>query len=214
LNVFIPHDFNFFAAEQELKVFADLLNGSRDLKERDHILKLFRKSPNLCVLMGTYASINNVDMLKHEFRIGEFLRADLAVTRGENRSFCLIEFEGAFEGCIFDRTKRILPTWGEAFEKGFSQIVDWSWAFQNRNSDPTFRDIFKSETPRCMGVVVVGRSSELRDQTDRARWDWRSENVNVGGWRTTLQTYDELFQHLDSQIKIRRRDAELLLKQI
>jgi hypothetical protein len=207
VSSFEAHAFDIVQAETELLEFGRLLQSTKDLKERDQILKAFDRWKNLCALFGQFhGKIRTADRIRREFAIEHF-RADLAVGLSGTSNYCFVEFEGAKSNCIFRQAARSTPEWSRDFEKGFSQMVDWAWAHDVYKDTPPFVDTFGSSRPNCIGVLVIGRDSELRTATARDRWDWRSMKVTVDGWIVTLLTYDELHFHFDTDIKAKLNQA-------
>jgi len=203
---FDTHVFDATAAEAELKQFKALLETNVALAERKQVLANFSMWPQLCSLFGTYhPRIKAADLIKRELKIGAHFIADLGVRRSGTADVCLIEFEGAAENDIFSArlNGRKVPPWATAMEKGFSQIVDWAWALDTYRDAPDFQDAFGSKRPNVMAVLVIGRSSSLCDATKKDRWEWRSRWIApscIQGMQ--LQTYDNLFEYLDIQLKL------------
>lgn len=203
-TAFDPHGFDIAQAQVELAEFKKLLDTNTDLKERDQVLSGFAKWPNLCAMFGLYhGRIRIADRIRREFTIGQLFRADLAVAKSGTDYVCLVEFEGASAECIFRPGKRKVDEWAQAFEKGFSQVVDWAWAVENHRLLPEFKDAFGSEWPDYQAVLVIGRDTALDGYTPRDRWKWRGRAVTVSGRPVTLVTFDELFLDFDTEIKSR-----------
>jgi hypothetical protein len=196
MSGFDDHAFDIAQAEVELTEFRNLLDGTRDLQERDQVLKAFDRWRNLCAMFGQFhGQIQTADRIKREFTIEKF-RADLAVARSGMTSVCFVEFEPAAPHCIFKQTGRSIPIWSPDFEKGFSQVVDWAWAIDVYKKTPPFETMFGSTRPNCVGVLVIGRDTDLSDAIARDRWEWRSQKVGVDSWPVTLLTYDQLYLYL------------------
>jgi hypothetical protein len=201
---FIEHTFDIAKAQSELAELKTLLDANTDLKEREQILKRIRGWPNLCALFGKFhGEISIADRIKLESPIEGYFRTDLTVKLGDTDHIALVEFEGASANCIFKPGDSTIDPWAQAFEKGFSQIVDWAWAIDEYRQTPLLRDAFGSERPNFIGVLVIGRDTALKDDTARSRWKWRSRNVLVGGGAVTLLTYDDLHFQFDTEIQSR-----------
>jgi Domain of unknown function (DUF4263) len=201
---FEAHSFDNKTARAELAEFKALLDNHVDLKERAQVLAGFARWPNLCAMFGTFhGRISIADRIRREFRIEGYFRTDLAVSKAGTDSVCLVEFEGASPNCIFKPGDRYIDDWAPAFEKGFSQVVDWAWAIDEYRQTGPFRDAFGSDRPDFVSVLVIGRETALANVTPMARWKWRSRNVNVGGRPTTLLTFDELHFQFDTELKSR-----------
>lgn len=203
-DLFESHAFDIIEAQGELSEFKHLLDTNIDLKERAHVLSGFARWPNLCALFGKFhGQISIADRIKREFAIEGYFRTDLTVKKAGTDNVCLVEFEGASANCIFRSGKRTVDDWSPAFEKGFSQIVDWAWAIDEYRNTPPFKDAFGSDRPDFVSVLVIGRDTALKSATAMARWKWRSRFVSVGGSSVTLLTFDDLYFQFDTEIKSR-----------
>lgn len=198
--------FNLAAAQAELDEFKVLLASGSILAERKQVLANFAKWPQLCSLFGFYHPlVKAADLVKRELKIGAHFIADLGVRRAGTDNVCLVEFEGAAKNDIFAARMagRRVPPWASAIEKGFSQIVDWAWAIDAYRDAPDFQDAFGSKRPNVVAVLVIGRSSCLSDAISRDRWNWRSRWAPPAGLTAVhLQTYDDLYEYFDIQIKL------------
>ncbi len=105
----------------------------------------------------------------------------------------MVEFEGASDRHIFDDSERGIDPWGRAFEKGFSQIVDWTWALDHYRTTRDYVDAFGGYRPNIVGVLVIGRSTSLTTTVRKDRWEWRRNKVKVDSFTVTLVTFDELY---------------------
>lgn len=219
-DVFDAHVFSLSDARRELADFKRLLDGNNTLREREQVLAGFDRWPNLCVLFGIFhGKVRTGDLIRREFPVPNRLRADLAVTRAGSACFCLVEFEGATPDCIFrsspkrisskGKTKRPrqVAEWAEAFEKGFSQIVDWAWAIDMHRQDKEMVDAFGTDRPDCVGVLVIGRNSAISGATAKDRWDWRAKHVKASNWPVYLFTYDDLHEEFAVELTVREEDA-------
>lgn len=204
---FDAHAFNLSDAEVELAAFKILLDTNTDLAERDQVLASFRKWPNLSAMMGQYnVRLGIGDLIKHEFRILPHFRTDLTVRRGGTDNVCLIEFEGASERHIFQDSERGIDTWARAFEKGFSQIVDWTWALDHYRRTGDYADAFGGERPNIVGVLVIGRSASLSTAVRKDRWEWRRNKVKADSFTLTLVTFDELYRDFELWLGLRKME--------
>lgn len=202
---FDAHVFSLTDAEAELASFRTLLRTNTDLAERDQVLASFKKWPNLCAMMGQYnARLGIGDLFRREFRIVPHFRTDLTVRRSHTDNICLIEFEGASDRHIFEDGDRGIDTWARAFEKGFSQVVDWTWALDHYRRNADYVDAFGGERPNIVGVLVIGRSTALSTAARRDRWEWRRNKVEADSFTLTLVTFDELYRDFETWIGLRR----------
>jgi hypothetical protein len=207
---FDVHDFRLTDAEAELAEFRLLLDTNADLAERDQVLANFKTWPNLCALMGQYNSRLGIgDLIRREFRILPHFRTDLTVRRAGTDNICLVEFEGASGRHIFEDGGRGIDTWARAFEKGFSQIVDWTWALDHYRKTANYVDAFGGERPNIVGVLVIGRSTSLSTSVRKDRWEWRRNKVKADSFTLILVTFDELYRDFDRWLGLRRMDAGL-----
>lgn len=207
---FDSHVFNLADAEIELAEFKRLLESNADLAERDQVLANFKRWPNLCAMMGKFNSrLGTGDLIKREFRILPHFRTDLTVRRSGTSNICLIEFEGASDRHIFEDSDRGMDPWARAFEKGFSQVVDWTWALDHYRTNVDYVDAFGSDWPNIVGVLVIGRSTSLSTAARRDRWAWRGLKVKADSFTLTLQTFDELYRELELWIGLKKMDRTI-----
>ncbi|TXN23577.1 Shedu anti-phage system protein SduA domain-containing protein [Methylobacterium sp. WL9] len=196
---FDEHAFDLVAAECELAEFDLLLTTNTDLAERRQVLASFKTWPNLCALMGQYNPlVGTGNLIKLELKIPPHFRTDLTVRKKGTDNLCLVEFEGASDRHIFKPSEeRGAEAWSPAFEAGFSQVVDWTWAFDHYRTNKDYLDAFGSERPNIHGVLVIGRATAISaSSVGEDRWLWRSRKVKVDGLTLTLQTFDELYNRL------------------
>ena len=204
-SYFDAHVFSLRHAEDELAQFKALLDTHADLAERDQVLKNFDNWPNLCAMMGQYNSRLGIgDLIKREFRVLPHFRTDLTVRRSGTDNICLIEFEGASERHIFEDGNRGVDRWARSFEKGFSQVVDWTWALDHYRKNGDYVDAFGSERPNIVGVLAIGRSTSLSTKVRMDRWEWRRNKVKADSFTLTLVTFDELYRDFEMWIGLRK----------
>lgn len=202
---FDNHVFSFTDADGELAAFKRLLDTNTDLAERDQVLRNFKTWPNLCSMMGQYnAKLGFGNLIKHEFRILPHFRTDLSVRRAGTDNICLIEFEGASDRHIFENSEHGIDPWARAFEKGFSQIIDWTWALDHYRKTGDYVDAFGGERPNIVGVLVIGRSASLSTAVRKDRWEWRRNKVKADSFTLTLVTFDELYRDFETWLSLRR----------
>jgi len=204
---FDDHVFSLTDVEAELAEFKTLLDTNADLAERDQVLDNLKNWPNLCAMMGQYNSrLGTADLIRREFRILPHFRTDLTVRRAGTDNICLIEFEGASDRHIFEDSERGIDTWARAFEKGFSQVVDWTWALDHYRKNGDYVDAFGGERPNIVGVLVIGRSTSLSTTVRKDRWEWRRNKVKADSFTLTLVTFDELYRDLETWLGLRKMD--------
>ncbi|MGI4940290.1 MAG: Shedu anti-phage system protein SduA domain-containing protein [Janthinobacterium lividum] len=208
---FDNHVFSLTAAEAELTNFKALLDANTELAERDQVLANFKRWPNLCALMGQYNSrLGTADLIRREFRVLPHFRTDLTVRRAGTDCICLIEFEGASDRHIFEDSDRGIDTWARPFEKGFSQVVDWTWALDHYRKTGDYVDAFGSERPNIVGLLVIGRSTSLLTTVRKDRWEWRRNKVKADSFTLTLVTFDELYGDFEMWLGLRKMDRGTL----
>jgi len=84
--------FSFANCSNELDALDALLSKNEELKEREHILPIFRNHKNIAALIGTYApTLVATDRLSLEYTLYGDFRADLIVGDWQRKSFCLVE---------------------------------------------------------------------------------------------------------------------------
>jgi hypothetical protein len=204
---FNDHVFSLTGAEAELANFRNLLDTNTDLAERDQVLANFKRWPNLCAMMGQYnVRLSTGDLIRLEFQLPPHFRADLAVRRGGTDNVCLIEFEGASDRHIFQDSERGVDPWARAFEKGFSQVVDWTWALDHYRKMADYVDAFGGERPNIVGVLVIGRSTSLSTMLRKDRWEWRRNKIKVDSFTVTLVTFDELYRDFEMWVALKKMD--------
>jgi hypothetical protein len=206
-SYFDDHAFSLTDADAELAEFKTLLDTNTELAERDQVLANFKKWPNLCAMMGQYNSRLGIgDLIRREFRILPHFRTDLTVRRAGTDNICLIEFEGASDRHIFEDSERGIDTWARAFEKGFSQIVDWTWALDHYRKTGDYVDAFGGERPNIVGLLVIGRSTSLSTTVRKDRWEWRRNKVKADSFTLTLVTFDDLYRDFEMWLGLRKMD--------
>lgn len=102
---------------------------------------------------------------------------------------------------------RAYPRWSTRFERGFSQLVDWSWRIdQERQPSSTLESIFGTPDPKLHYVLVIGRDRWI-NAASRARLDWRRKHKRISGQQTSIWTYDYLLAFLERRLKAAEQDA-------
>ena len=88
-------------------------------------------------------------------------------------------------------TRAALKAWGRRFEHGFSQLVDWFFAFDDLKHTAGLPACSGKVTCEFYGLLVIGRSADLSEH-DFARLRWRSDRVSINTHKVICLTYDEL----------------------
>lgn len=200
---FFPVIFDPTACRAQLDQLHTLLSEKTELAEREDILPLFHNCPQLTAFVETLITgIGPADLLAYEFDVfGEFA-ADVIIGNSEYRTFCAIEFEDARANSVLAKSdRRATKEWGRRFERGFGQLVDWFFAFDDTKNSAGFARHFGYEHVEFFGMLVIGRTADLSDH-DRTRLRWRSDRVSINSHKVYCRTYDELYSGLDSQWRL------------
>ncbi len=209
MKALAAHTFDRAACRTELDEFKALLDTHSTLTERDHIQPLFKRCRNLTALIGAQVpEIGTVNRLASEFQIFGDFAADLVVGNVDRRTYCAIELEDAEPGSIFHRAgAKATPEWGRRFEHGFSQLVDWFYAWDDYRGTAGFAKHFGHGLVEFYGMLLIGRSADLSPaEQDRLRW--RSKRVSVNTHKVFCWTYDDLFALLDHDWRLLEQSTE------
>jgi len=87
-----------------------------------------------------------------------------------------------------------------SFERGFSQVVDWFYVFDDFRQNDEFRTKFGSSNVSFIGALIIGRDDHFRDESEKNRFQWRKNNILVGSKKIVCMTYDELLAFFNVQI--------------
>ena len=188
-------------ARIEIDRFRKLLSSKIDLSEKDDLLPLFKNNSHLIALLGTFNNhITEIDRVAYEFDLfGDFV-CDFAVGDSSNLAYCFIEFEDATKHSVFSPSQRPSSEWGRRFEKGFSQIVDWSLQLDQCKPLNTFRTRFGSHTIDLHSALIVGRSSFI-DDSELERLLWRKSCITINNQKISCMTFDHLLEEMDKYMR-------------
>jgi hypothetical protein len=197
---------DFDRCRDELADFKVLLDrhASGTLKEREHVLPFFRQHRNITALIGyLYSDCVRIDRIAYEFNIFGDHAADLVVGDSDRRTYGFVEFKEAAPESIFRRAgKKDTLAWGQRFERGYSQIIDWFWKLDDLARTDTLRHRFEdARSIRYYGLLVIGRTSYL-DPLERDRLSWRRDRVVVDSKHIYCVTFDELHDALRDKLKL------------
>jgi Domain of unknown function (DUF4263) len=190
------------AAEAELSAFRTFLDTNETFSEKAVVAEL-KRSPNLSCLIGhLYFGAPRANVYKFEFPlIGSFV-ADLVVGNLQAKKFALVEFESGNQFSLFKRGGTLQNRdWSAEFEHGFGQLIDWAWIIDTNRSSQTLLNLFGCDDLSVVYLLVCGRNSLLRDDTERKRHFWRSEKCKIEGATATCLTYDGLFEFFQTTIE-------------
>jgi hypothetical protein len=187
------------ALSADLSALESLLAGSKDLKERDHILPFFKQHPHLCAAIGlTNSAVELPDRWASELDLfGDFV-CDAAAGDSEANAYTLIEFEDALENSIFAKLAKgkSMRRWSWRFERGMSQLVDWAWRLSAEGgSSAALRRIFGDDNPAIHLLLIVGRDAGLRAD-DLTRLRWRTNHTFLGQFRVSCFTFDGILNSI------------------
>ncbi len=193
-----PISFDLARCRVELDQFKALLDSVPTLGEREHIMPLFRCCRNLTALLGMrIPELGRADRLAYEFPIFGDFAADIVLSSSETQVVCAIELEDAGPDSVFQKVgHRSTPEWSRRFERGFSQLVDWFYAWDDHKSSVGFAKHFGFGHVVFAGLRVIGRSTDM-SVADRSRLRWRSDRVVVNSHKIYCRTYDELYDSLN-----------------
>lgn len=192
-------DFN--AAENELAEFKKFLDDNPEFSETA-VVSLLKTKLNLCCLLASMiAGVPKADVYKFEFQIQGVFWADLVVGHLQKQRFVLVEFEDGKTNSLFGpKETNQMRDWSSRFEHGFGQLVDWAWASADVGNTRVFQNAFECTDVYPIFVLICGRDAFM-NVTERQRFNWRTENVGLGGAKATCLTYDGLFQFLQATIE-------------
>lgn len=186
----------------ELSDLEAFLIDNTALKERDQILPFFYSRPQLVAALGWMnAAAGRPDRYATELELFGDFSCDAAAGNIAAGAFTLIEFEDASEYSVFKAIEpgKSMRKWSPRFEHGFSQLVDWAWRLGTEGDSQATERVFGIHPISVHLLLVVGRSTDLRDQ-DFRRMSWRSQNVRLGGHSMSCLTFDDLLPTLRGRI--------------
>ena len=199
---FINPDFKAEICRTELDEFKTLLSTGTKLKERRDILPFFGQRKHLSTYIGSYVTdILYSDRIAYEYELYGDFSVDLVVGDSKRKCYLFVEFEtGANTSMFRKKGGKDTLEWSPAFERGFSQIVDWFWILDDMRNTGHFRNKFGSNQARIWAMLVAGRDSLLQER-EKLRLRWREEKVVINSNRIFCLTYDALCQDLDERMK-------------
>jgi Domain of unknown function (DUF4263) len=171
------------------------------LAERADIQAFFKKRKQLSAFIGTFApNIGPASLLGYEFPFMGDFSADIVLGNKETGVFCVIEFEDGKPGSIFKKLpKKSTTEWGQRFEHGFSQLVDWFYSLDDFKKTERFAKDFGHGHITFIGLLILGRSADL-SASDRNRLRWRTEKVRVDSHTIECLTFDDLYDYLEMRM--------------
>ena len=204
MSLFAPIVLDVRAAEQEFYEFRSWIDANNRFSETAVVKELKDRRHLSCLIGYLESGIGKPNVYKYEFEIQGVFRADLVVGNSDLRKFVLVEFEGAEENSIFGPKKtNQMRDWGKQLQRGFSQIVDWSWAKNDNQHTEVFKNAFGCERMTELYVLVCGRVNSM-NRAESSRFQWRSDNTIIGGAKVLCMTYDDLVSFFDGTLEMAR----------
>lgn len=204
MSLFAPIRLDVRAAEQEFGEFKSWIAANNRFSETAVIKELKDRRHLSCLIGYLESGIGKPNVYKYEFAIQGVFRADLVVGNSDLRKFVLVEFEGAEENSIFGPNKtNQMRDWSKQLQRGFSQIVDWSWAKNDNQHTEVFKNAFGCERMTELYVLVCGRANSM-DRAETSRLQWRSDKTIIGGAKVLCMTYDDLVSFFDGTLEMAR----------
>src|SRR5262249_12745686 len=119
--------------------------------------------------------------------------------------YTFVEFEDAKRGSVFKKKAgKATPDWGDRFEHGYSQIVDWFYKLEGMRPTPDYEARFGSRDFRRQGLLVIGRKAHL-GLHERGRLAWRSDGMLLHGARIDCVTFDRLLADMNARLESLRQ---------
>lgn len=199
----VPVDFDLARCRVELDEFKALLDSHLALTERDHLAPFFKRCQNLTAFIGTrIPEIGPANRLAYEFEVFGDFSSDIILGNFERQVFCAIELEDGRPESVFQQAgAKATAEWGRRFEHGFSQLVDWFFAWDDHKATAGFAKHFGHGHVDFYGMLVIGRSADI-SPADQTRLRWRSGRVTINTHKIYCRTYDELYESLDKDWRL------------
>lgn len=184
-------------ARKELKTLKKWVS-ERDWFSESEIVEQLRKAKHLCSYLGRLNPTTIPTHMSFEVNILGAFRADLVLGDPSRRRFVFVEFEGGQRYSIHSkRGTGQHRDWSREFSKGWSQLIDWSWAMKERNE--MLVSALGCSKPRALYLLVCGRNSCFSgtpEDTELARYEWLEDNARIGGAQIVCMTYDGMLDFL------------------
>ena len=197
-------EFSISECTTELKQFEELLNNNDDLQEKRDILPFFKQRKQLSCFLASYlVGIEKGNKFAHEYPFFGDFSCDLISHNSTRDKYLLIEFEDATKNSIFQRNgNKDTLEWGNRFEHGYSQIIDWLWKLDDMKQTGDYRTKF-SDSCEFYGMLIIGRDKYLEPK-EIDRLNWRRQKVIVNSRQVFCLTYDEIFYILKNRMDFYR----------
>jgi hypothetical protein len=204
--------YNLNQLKEAVYAFEVLLANEEELEEKNDIQPFFKLHPVLIIAISELVGMSsmNIDEFEFEFQLWHDFICDVGFGSSKTNTYCLIELEDAKKNSIFKRIPKNHPKFSERFENGFSQIIDWFWKIDGlKNNATTIEHLFNSHNPTIKSILIIGRSSFLKSNSELARLKWRVEKTIVDSKRINCYTYDELLNYF--RFLVEKKEEEKLL---
>lgn len=191
------------AARKELATLKKWLDKHEWFSEAEVVKKL-RGAKTLCGYLGKLNPKAIPTHMRFEVSILGAFRADLVIGDLERQRYVFVEFEGGRKNSIHSsRGTHQMRDWGKEFSKGWSQLIDWSWAMKDRHDILASNLGSGKKRPNAVYCLVCGRKSSFTGptaETDENRYDWLENNAVIGGAQIVCMTYDGMIDYLAAQV--------------
>jgi hypothetical protein len=195
-----PFTFSASAALSEIEALDDLLDTREDLGERETLLPFFQSHQHVAAALGyLFGKITTPDRIGFEYRILGDFRADIVIGDSAEGAFVLVELENAAANSIFYAGDRSVSHWSSRFYEGFSQLVDWSYALDQKSSSTHLRLELGNALPDLLPMLVIGRRSMLSEKEEN-RLRWYRQNVPIRGNEVFVLTFDDVARRLRTKL--------------
>jgi hypothetical protein len=208
----ISLSYGFVQQKEAVQAYEDLLNSKEELEEKDDILRFFKVNPVLIPMMADLVSMStmDIDVSQCEVRLWHDFICDGVFGDSGRNTYCLIEFEDAKKNSIFDKKPQNHPKFARRFECGISQIIDWFWKIDAlKNTSTEIEHLFQAHNPTIRAILIIGRTSFLKNNSEKARLKWRKEKTIIDSKKIECITYDDLLDYFKGIIK--KKEKEKLL---
>jgi hypothetical protein len=183
----------------QLRKFKKLLDRKMWLDEGKDILPFFRKNRHFTAKVAAIsADMMPVDRLSEEAPVWHECRSDFIAASTVTNHMRLIELESAKKNSLFSG-KKDSRNWGTGVERGYSQLLDWFYSFDQRRNEVSTE--FNFNVNGYSGLLIVGRSNNI-SLKERRRIDWRNEKVRVNSKEILIMTYDDVYQHFNGRLAL------------
>ena len=192
--------FSTDSCAKDLSAFSLALNRQEGRLSREHMRAFFAEHKHLSAFLASYIShFTRFDYVAFGVDVLDVFHADLIVGDSHTGRFLFITFEGADPTSLFDRDTPAQSKWARDFERGYSRVIDWFWAFSLLQHTSACSKFFGTEVTEYYGMLVVGRSDGLTaEETDRLTW--RQSKLLVDDRPIITLTYDDVLEDLEQRL--------------